>query len=81
MSRIARFESRTASDSCDLIENPLTSYKKKGKPRNSKIPPNIPKRDSPKYPFKYPQNTKKIRNRIFGVFSCCRGNLDVGGYF
>ena len=35
------------------LENLLTSYRI-GKPRNSKIPPNIQKRDSPKYLFRYP---------------------------
>ena len=61
-----------------FFEDPLTSYRI-GKTRNSKIAPNIQKRDSPKYPFKYPPwILKKYEIRIFPAFSGYFFNL-LGG--
>ena len=66
------------------LENLLTSYRL-GKPRNSKIPRNIPKRDCPKYLFRYPpgnsKNTKFVCFRYFLVFSGYFFDLVVQGEF
>ena len=48
------------------FENPLTSYRLE-KSRNSRIPPNIQKRDSPKYPSNTPWSTKKYKIHILGL--------------
>ena len=50
-----------------ILENPSTSYRI-GKPRNSKIPPNIQKSDSPNTPSDTPRNTQKYEIRILEVF-------------
>ena len=75
--------------SASLVKTLWTSQRI-GKPRNSKLPPKIKKKNSklPEIPFQIPpQKLKKWEIRNFGVFSgifrvfsisCCRGNSDVG---